>query len=581
MIILGINEGHCSTATLLRDGEIVACISEERLSRRKNQSGFPVKSVKECLDLAGLKPGDVDQMLLSSSQAPPLVLDVEGYSSWSTAHRTKHWFTHLAGLRDCFKGSKNFDLAVARFFGPIVGRRTCKQRIEVASKQSGIPPSKIDFVDHHVAHGMSAIFGSGWAKDDLLVLTVDGEGDLLSATVGTWKGGQYNIIARSYFTDSPGHFYTGVTALLGMKRLEHEYKVMGLAPYATGPEVEVVRELLSHEIGFDTNTLTFWSKVHSHRFEQHLEKVLYRKRFDYIAAGTQLHLENMLCQMVEASVKRTGINSVVAAGGSFMNVKANLSITRLPCVRRFFVTPSCGDESLGIGACYYGHHRSAGGKLPAPIRDLYLGREPDIAGIDEKAAKLGFTVERTDALPRRVAELLARGEIVGRCAGRMEFGARALGNRSILADPTAPDVVERINRAIKHRDFWMPFAPVVDAAHAADYIDEPALLDKSVATFMMMAYDTTPRGKKDLQGGLHPYDKSIRAQVLTPQHNPGYYAILSEFGKLTGRHGLLNTSFNIHGFPIVSTADEALDVLVQSGLDHLIIGPVLIHKKTS
>jgi carbamoyltransferase len=577
MNIIGINEASCATACLLQDGKVAACISEERLSRIKNQACFPIKAVQECLRLTKLTPDDIDQVILSSTQSPPAIHTGQGYYAWATSTRRYHWFNCLAWMRHQIKCWKMFDYILVRLVGPLFGYYTRKQRVELVTRLTGIKPERISFVDHHLAHAYAAIYGSGWADDDLLVITIDGEGDMISSTVGTWKKKTYQRIAQSRFTDSLGGYYAAVTLYLGMKPHEHEYKVMGMAPYASGKEVDDIVKKFKDCLRIDTKTLSIWSRYQIHVLDRYYAKFLRYRRFDHIAAATQKHLENLLVQLIKAAVARTGLHTLVVGGGVFMNVKANQLLAGLLEVERFFVVPSCGDESLALGSCYYGHHSAKGGNAEA-ITHLYWGNAPDETGFPDKARQMGFAVEKPSDMTARVVDLLVAGEIVARCAGRMEFGARALGNRSILADPTSPAVVERINRAIKHRDFWMPFAPVILEEHVADFVARPESMQKVNPAFMMHAFDTTPSGAQALQGAIHPYDKTARAQVLRREQNPGYYDIIKAFGERTGRYGLLNTSFNIHGYPIVCTTEDALQVLKDSGLKYLVLGSYLVHK---
>lgn len=579
MYCLGFNEGHTSTAALMGDGRILACISEERLSRKKNQFGFPVKAARRCLEMNGVDIEDVKAVVLSSVNAPPLLPDEEGYASWATYGPKFNWFLFLARLRDVFKFSKTFDSMVAHQFGHIVGTITRQQRLQTIQRLLGVKANKVRFVDHHYAHALSAIFGSGWSNRNLLAITIDGEGDLYSAKIGTWKSGRYTLIASSDFSESMGHFYSAITGILSMKRGEHEYKVMGLAPYASGPDMDRAYEVLQKEIWFDPFTLKIRTRVHAHIMMKKLKKKMEQFRFDHVAGATQRITEDLLCSVVKAAVAKTGIHDVVVAGGTFMNIKGNHDIAKLEEVDHFYVTPSCGDDSLAIGACYSAFLEHEPGATPAPLESLYLGDEPDVEGIEEKAKARGFKITKCENISKAAAELLANGDIVARCSGRMEFGARALGNRSILANPALPDVVERINRAIKHRDFWMPFAPVIMADKADRYIADMDVLAKTQADYMMIAFESTPFARKHIRGTLHPYDKTMRPQCLTKEKNPGCYAIIEEFSKLTGQYALLNTSFNIHGYPIVRSTENALDVLEQSGLTHLVIEDYLVEKQ--
>ena len=268
-----------------------------------------------------------------------------------------------------------------------------------------------------------------------------------------------------------------------------------------------------------------------------------------------------------------------------MNVKAMMEVAKLDELDEIFVCPSPSDESLAMGACYVVAHDKClrEGLDPRqvlhPLKNAYLGPDLDLAETQqliEELAKGGHYVIRENASPVYIATILAAGKIVGRCAGRSEFGARALGNRSILADPRNIDAVKKINEKIKSRDFWMPFAPSVLEERAADYLINPKHL---LAPYMTVAFETTPLAHRDLRAGLHQADLTCRPQLVSRIANPQYHILISEFERLTGVGGLLNTSFNIHGEPIIQSAADALDVLERSGLDALILGEYLIEKK--
>jgi carbamoyltransferase len=297
-------------------------------------------------------------------------------------------------------------------------------------------------------------------------------------------------------------------------------------------------------------------------------------RFDSLCAGLQLFTEELMTRWVRAAVTRTGVRRVLAAGGVFMNVKANKAISELEEVDRLEAFPSCGDESLAFGACYLAAHER--GEEILPLEHCYLGN--DLGRAECQAALLGLEgveVEEPADMAGRAAGLLAEGKIVARAAGPMEFGARALGNRSILADPVDQDVVRIINRMIKKRDFWMPFAPVVMRAEAAECFRNPKDLP---SPYMMNTFDSTAQ-RRGFMAAVHQADLTARPQLLEEGQNPEYEAILRGFARLTGRKVLLNTSFNLHGYPVVCSAQDAVEVLRNSGLTRLILGPFLVSKK--
>jgi carbamoyltransferase len=356
---------------------------------------------------------------------------------------------------------------------------------------------------------------------------------------------------------------------------------MGMAPYADPERARKVADIFLDYMPLPTDLR--WShkrdKPPAPLLYHHLRKVLERQRFDVVAAGVQIYLEEMLVQWVKNVVAETGIHKIALSGGVFMNVKANQRILELDEVEDLFVFPSAGDESNAIGAAYWqeaeqGHSR----RLP-PIEGLYWGPDFDPeatkTSVERRSAGTQWRVQQPDELDLCIADLLAQGEIVARARGRMEFGARALGNRSILADPTIPRVVDTINHMVKKRDFWMPFAPMVLEHRAADYLINP----KGVrAPHMILSFDTPPAARADMIAAIHAYDQTARPQVLERDHNPDLYRLLCHFEEKTGRGVLLNTSFNLHGLPIVGTPDAAIDVFAESGLPHLALGDFLLSK---
>ena len=305
-----------------------------------------------------------------------------------------------------------------------------------------------------------------------------------------------------------------------------------------------------------------------------------RARFDNLSGAIQAFAEELLVRWVQASVRETGITRVLASGGVFMNVKANKLISELPEIEHFDVFPSCGDESLPFGAAWLSEVEQSPELFGTQALPTYsLGPEAGF-DLDEARSQFGGRIEirNLENPAAECATLLAAGNIVARCSGRMEFGARALGNRSILADPSSMKVVPIINRMIKHRDFWMPFAPAVLAERVHDYVVVPATLPADdPAPFMMHTFDTTTR-RDELAAAVHPQDQTARAQTVSTAA-PGFHRVISEFERQTGRGVVLNTSFNLHGFPIVMGACDAVDVLLRSSLEHLIVDDMLVTKR--
>jgi carbamoyltransferase len=307
-------------------------------------------------------------------------------------------------------------------------------------------------------------------------------------------------------------------------------------------------------------------------------------RFDWIAGGAQQRLEEMLARWVALMRARHGGDRLALGGGVFMNVKANMLLAAGEGVADLFAFPSCGDESNAVGAAYLGYLRLCGERgvraTPRPFGPAYLGPGFDDADVEAviraRALDTRYRVSQPADVEQRIAELLVSDGVVARCAGRMEFGARALGNRSILANPSQPKVVPLINHMIKNRDFWMPFAPTVLAERAADYLVNP----KGFASpYMMLAMPTRPAARDALTAALHPQDATARPQILDREWNPEYHAVIREFERRTGVGAVLNTSFNLHGEPIVGGAADAVDTFERSGLPHLAVGHWLLSKK--
>ncbi|MEO5347027.1 MAG: hypothetical protein H7834_11705 [Magnetococcus sp. YQC-9] len=591
MIILGIHDGHGASAALLVDGKLVAAMSEDRPTRQTTRSGFPFRSVEEVLRLAGLTMREVDHIALASRKLPPKYFFVPR-ESFSIADFWREQ-THFWKPRIEKSGKPLYTEVFAHRLDPsrriydetlIAHEEDCegmlKARLKHLLAYSGLPAERVSVHDHHSCHAWYAYLARAERPENCLVFTTDGGGDGFNGTV--WEGRDRGPL-RELHRDSRcniGRIYRYATLLLGMKQFEHAFKTMGLAPYANEKYGRLAYEvyastLQNHGLGFSYATEPpdhfFW-------FKERLEGI----RFDGIAWGVQRRTEELLSRWVRNGVATTGITDVVLSGGVAMNIKANKVIWELPEVTSHFVPPGSGDESLSMGAAFMAatsHPTVAAERVEsmAPFDTPYLGAtfsdeeaEQAIAtgGIPE-----GCQVRRAGV--DEVADLLSRGEVVARCAGRWEFGPRALGNRSILADPRDARVVREINEMIKQRDFWMPFASSVLAERADDYFFNPKRLD---ARYMTLAFDSTPLGRREMISGLHPYDFTSRPHVVFAEVNPEYHDLIAAFQARTGVGALLNTSFNLHGEPMVAGPADAVSTFVRSGLRHVWIGSWLVSK---
>ena len=583
--MLGISETHCATAAILRDGEIIGCASEERFSRLKNDAGYPRLAIDALLAELRLAPADIDLVVFAGTRIP--TYDWMNRVMRDESYRNDYYAVRLdaprrgLGRRARKLGARLGLLDTAPGKSPLPR----EARFAVAADHLGVATDRMRLVDHHACHAASAYLGAPWGGEPALVLTNDNSGDGLCATVST--GRDASLVRHEAVPSGPGSlgsFYTLVTVLLGMKPGEHEYKVMGLAPYADARWGERAAAALGtvFELVEDRPCRFAW-KTRGAPYRALLQATL-GLRFDAVAGGAQRVLEDSLLHWARLMRQRYGGERLALGGGVFMNVKANMLLADENWVSDLFVFPSCGDESNAIGAAYLGQLELAerAGVRPTirPFGPAYLGPGLDDGEVEATIRKRDLTSRHRVAEPERIeekiAELLVSDGVVARCAGRMEFGARALGNRSILANPSDHRVVPLINRMIKNRDFWMPFAPTILKEREADYI----LNQKSLASpYMMLAFRTNPKRRDELVAALHPHDGTARAHLLEEAANPAYYRVVREFERRTGIGAVLNTSFNLHGEPLVCSADDAIDTFERSGLPHLALGRWLISKK--
>jgi carbamoyltransferase len=583
MYVLGIHDGHNASAVLVKDGRIVAGVQEERLRGVKNAMGMPKAAIQDVLSQCDLTPSAVDWVALSGLHSGEY-LDLD--QSIRPSDQTIKW--HQAVYEQNPINLKK----IARRFIPdrvyesLKGDRVRQYRLDKVASL-GFHRERIRLVEHHTAHAASAYYGWGKFVEPVLILTNDGMGDGICASVSIGRNGQFERIASVPSTESVAEIYALTTFLLGMVPLEHEYKLMGMAPYASQPRAEHIYAQLTDLIEFENSGRLGWQRKRgvpplatAHRY---LEQMYRRQRFDYICGGVQKFTEEFLKRWVRTAITETGIHKIALSGGIFMNVKANQLLLEMDEVEDMFVFPSCGDETNAVGAAYwvYAEERRKSGQAVdiQPLADLYWGKSWSDDAIERALAEYNFShkmrVETPQNIEQRVAELLAAGHVVARCSGRMEFGARALGNRSILANPADQKVVKIVNEMIKQRDFWMPFAPSVNVERVGTYLRK---IKDVPAPYMVFTFDSIPEKVSAFAAGVHPYDGTARPQEVMEGHNPRYHDLIQYYGAITGEEIILNTSFNLHGFPIAYTPQQALATLDNSGLQHLAVGSFLVSK---
>lgn len=555
---------------MLEDGVVTWAIQRERMTNKKNDSGMPEEPIAEILKQL---TGDLDEVALATYFI-----------------HERDWFIDQLFWKEKTKRDAIINAVIwplkKRFDPYFVNRTRDRQRFlgKVLEKHGfpGWDESNIKVVEHHMAHAASAFYGSHYeAEEQVLILTADGSGDGLSSTVslGTMEGKILRMPDYSSTRDgSIGEIYSLVTYYLGLRPWNDEFKVMGMAPYSR-PHAKIMKGL---QRMIQLREGRFEAGEVSAKFAYgELMKLLHRKRFDHICASVQFWFEKMMEFWVEYLLEIGYSGKLAAAGGCFMNVKANSLISQMEKVEDMFIFPSAGDESTCIGAAMYVYaewcleHGIHPKKQIPPIGPLYLGPHANGEGLEDMVKKFGWSVHREDNVEKLVAQALDDGEIVARCSGRLEFGARALGNRTIMADARQLDVKVPLNARIKHRDFWMPFAPSVNHREQYRLIDNPKEIK---APYMIMAFPSREQGRDELKAAMHPYDFTIRPQVVEKEWNPGYWRILDEWYRQSKCGGFLNTSFNLHGYPIVKDEEVALWTMQNCDLDCLIVDNWVVTK---
>ncbi len=574
MKVLGIHDGHNSTACLVEDGRIVAMASEERFVRNKNHCGFPAWAVEWILRSTKTSPQELDAIAVPGLAEP---MRVYGHLDGSF-HAAFTWGSRL--LPVSLLGREAL-VKPYLWLNQWTGRRM--RLLRQFFPQFDLSLEKLRLVEHHTAHAAAAYLLSWFRKDaaKTLVVTLDGTGDGLSNTVSIAEGTRLARVSAVQSLHSLGMLYTGVTRYLGLKPFEDEYKVMGMAPYARGPRVEQVYQKFKKYLRLSSDGLRLYSPIGlwEGALLQQLKEDFFRVRFDDLAGGIQRFFEEIAMQYVLNWVRHTGIRHVAVGGGVFMNVKLNMLLNESPEIDKIFFLPSAGDESIAAGAAlktYVELCESSGRPAEiAPLGTLYFGPESDPGEIERTLESYAGRIrwQRVSDIEHKTAALLAQGHIVGRMAGRMEWGARALGNRSILARADSMNTIRRLNAAIKMRDFWMPFAPAILWERRGDYLLKA---DNQKAPYMILAFHSTARAAKELIAALHPADLTCRPQLVQQNWNPKYYQLLRYYEELTGCGGLLNTSFNLHGDPIVCTVRDAVETLLNSQLDYVTIEDYLV-----
>lgn len=594
MYILGIGcYYHDASAALLKDGELVAASMEERFSRKKHDNSFPKQAIEFCLKQAGIRAEDLDhvvfyekplvkfeRILLNAVHMFPKSLDV-----WNDAMLT--WL---------------------------------KEKLWIKSKimvDLGIRAEKILFCDHHMSHAASAFFASPFSE--AAVLTVDGVGEWTTTTMGrasaVWEGqpGQntLELFSEQRFPHSLGLLYSAFTAWLGFRVNNGEYKVMGMAPYGEPRYVDKVRKLFlmeSSDASFRLN-MDYFSFHHStqHTFNQKFveffgparppeaefftmrtnpersaEKAAMDQNQYYadVAASIQLVTEEALIAMAKVLHQKTGLKKLVMAGGVALNTKANYRILNETPFEEIYIQPAAGDDGGALGAALWAYYMVLGKPRKWVMPHAYWGQGYSDAECYEFLKGKGLSIEsyadNEDKMLDTLAESLTQKKVIGFFQGRFEWGPRALGNRSILADPRRDEMKEVVNTKIKFREPFRPFAPVILRDRAAEYFDYPGVQEHEAPRYMLMVAPIKPEKQDQLQAVCH--QGTGRLQTIERETNPRYYGVIERFGQLTGVPVVLNTSFNLRGEPIVTSPQNAWNTFMNSDIDMLVLNSFVVRK---
>jgi carbamoyltransferase len=573
LTVLGLSGAlsHDPSAALYVDGKLVAAAEEERFIRDKHaKNKMPLHAAKFCMQFAGIEPADVDVVAFPFARVGLL-----SKARWHFAKR--YWYAPDRAIDALLNGNRHYRRNVSRVKQLLV--------------ELGINWDDIEFdsVPHHLAHASSAYHLSGFSEKTA-ILGIDGKGEYATTFFGYGENGQIHKLKEFYDPDSLGQLYASFTEYLGFEMLDGEYKVMGMAPYGDAERFD-----LSRLIDFDGSEITVNTSLvntvglrrykedgKGYYFSEKLIDWLGPRRegdvaddpYVHYAASIQKLYEDISLKLIERYLgdilRQTG--KLVFAGGGALNVKLNQRILQLPYVDELFVQPAASDAGTAVGAASYATWRR--GIQPEKLAHVYLGpsytTEECIEACKAHDGKPVF--ETIDDVPGTAAALLNEGSPIAWCQGRMEFGPRALGGRSILGSPSSPGVADRINEQIKFRERWRPFCPSVLDSVAAEIIqtDHPA-------PYMTITFEVAEAWRSRIPEVVHE-DGSARVQIVTEDTNPRYYALIKEMERLTGNGAVLNTSLNRRGEPMVCSPTDALNMFFGSDLQYLFLEDLLVTK---
>ncbi len=558
MITLGINynKTHDSAACIVRDGEVLFAVAEERLSRIKHDASFPRMAIQACLDFADVRADQLDEVCF-------------GWTRAGAGFRHDLKCLATGGLPLTYLNVVTTTIYFLSMWHQESGAKRFRELF-------GGAKVRMRFVDHHLSHAISAYAYSGF--EDAAVVVMDGRGAWEATSIWHGSKGRLQHVATIPFPDSLGLFYSEFTSYLGFQRNSDEWKVMGLAPYgAPGVKLEafIEPEAAPYRVNYKRlfgNGNGSFSGMTSLLGPARAPESEIDERHKNVAYAVQDACELAMMNVVRLAVEKTGCRNLCLAGGVALNSKGNGKIAASGLVDKIFVQPAASDDGVALGAALAPYLEN-GGRLPnTAMRHAYLGPSFDDAAIETALRTYKLSYTRLDDPAATAAELLSQRKILGWFQGRMEFGPRALGSRSILADARDPEMNAKVNNAVKFREWWRPFAPSLKKEAAADYLE--SVTD---SPFMILTAQVRPEKRGVILSVTH-VDGSARPQTVEKEINPLYWRLLDEFEKRTGVPVIMNTSFNLRGEAIVHTPTDAVRTFFSSGMDALVIGSFLVEK---
>jgi carbamoyltransferase len=558
MISIGINysQMHDSSACIARDGEVLFAVAEERLSRVKHDARFPTLSIRACLDFAGVRPDQVD--FLCQGWSRPRVAFLHDLNCFATRKQP-------VDSRALLNSTRHF----ASMWHQRGGENRFRQMFPGAK-------TRFRFVDHHLAHAISAYAFSGF--DDAVVLVLDGRGAWEATSLWRGRDGHLEHVWTIPWPNSLGLFYAQFTHYLGFTPYSDEWKVMGLAPYGE-PGIDLRDFIVPDDNPYRVDTHRLLGKdsapiagIESRLGVGRVPESDIDAGHKNMAFAVQDMCEQAMMTLARAAVAQTGCRSLCLAGGVALNSKANGKILASGVLDRIFVQPAASDDGVCLGAALAPMLDDNGKFPPRKMRHAYLGTESSDAEIAKALETYKIRATRVADPAASAAEMLACGKILGWFQGRMEFGPRALGSRSILADPRDPDMNAKVNNAVKFREWWRPFAPSMLSEVASEYLESA-----TDSPFMVLTAQVRPEKRSIIPAVTH-VDGSARPQTVERDVSPLYWSLIYEFGQRTGVPVVMNTSFNLRGEPIVCSPTDAIRTFFSSGMDVLVIGSFVVEK---